>query len=180
MPSDIESQVGDDLETILTRLTEVIEWCAPHVDLGQPKNCLRSIELIPHLLEDGRKRVVGSVALKRYLALGRPKRTHAKDLAGGRLLLYEPDINLAHGLEESETCGYVDLDNTPPWDTWIAYLYDRDKKYDCDRNFLLSWVPDKFISLVTAGIRVSPEVSFSWLDEQDLKWTKILKDQGLV
>jgi hypothetical protein len=95
-------------------------------------------------------------------------------LAGGRLLLYEPDINLAHGLEESETCGYVDIDNTPPWDTWIAYLYDRDK------NFLLSWVPGEFISLVTAGIEVSPEESFRWLDEQTLQWTSILRDQGLA
>jgi hypothetical protein len=129
---------------------------------------------MPHPLENGRKRVVGSVALKRFLALGRQHRKPAADLAGGRLLLYEPDVNLAHGLEESETRGYVDHDNTPPWDTWIAYMYEHQKSY------LLSWVPPEFVSLVTSGIKVSPEESFRWLDEQNLQWTAIMRDQGLI
>ena len=162
MCADLDVQRGDGLETILSRMSETIRWCTPRANLTDPRNCLRSLELLPHALEDGRKRVVASVAFKRFLALGRPPTARASDLAGGRLLIYEPDVNLAHGLEEDETNGFVDHDNTPPWDTWVAYVYES------DRNYLLSWIPTEFISLVSAGIRVSPEESFRWLDSVDL------------
>jgi hypothetical protein len=140
MAIGLNSQLGDDLETILVRITEVVSWCTPHVDTSRPKTCLRSAALAPHPLDDGRKRVVASVARRRHAALGRPQVLPAGDLAAGRLLIYEPDFNLAHGLEELETMGFVDLENTPPWDTWVAYVYEQ------KQNYLLSWVPRDFIS----------------------------------
>ena len=77
--------------------------------------------------------VVASVAEARYISLDHPPRQSAKDLAHGRLLVYEPDTNLAHGLEELETNGFVDIDNIPPWDTWIVSIYEP-----ADVNYLLS------------------------------------------
>jgi len=89
---------------------------------------------------------------------------------GGRLLLYEPDRDLAHGIEEEETRGYVDVNNVPPWETWVAYIFEP------EANYLLSWVPRQFISLVSAGINVSPEKAFRWLDTEDLLLTRILHE----
>ena len=119
--------------------------------------------LRPHPLEDGRKAVVESVDRARYIALRHPAKCRAADLAGGRLLVYEPDINLAHGLEESETRGYVDVDNTPPWDTWIDYVHEA------NANYLRSWVPGPFLELVSGGIAVNPEECIRWLDDTNFE-----------
>jgi hypothetical protein len=107
--------------------------------------------------------VVESVARARYISLRNPPKRRATDLAGGRLLIYEPDMNMAHGLEENETRGYVDIDNIPPWDTWIDYAYEA------NANYLLSWVPGPFLALVAGGIAVSPEMCFRFLEDTDLE-----------
>lgn len=83
-------------------------------------------------------------------------------------------MSLAHGLEESETGGYVDVDNIPPWDTWIDYVYEA------NGNCLLSWVPGPFVSLVSDGIAVSPEMCFRWLDDTDFELRGWLKRLGLA
>jgi len=69
-----------------------------------------------------------------------PAKQVAKDLAGGRLLL--------SGLDDSETPhvqqvsdGYFDRHQLPPWDTWVAYIYEA------NTNYLVSWVPKEFIDL---------------------------------
>ena len=92
----------------------------------------------------------------------------------GRLMIYEPDINLAHGLEESETRGYVDIDNIPPWDTWVDYIYEA------NANYLLAWVPGLFVALVTEGITVSPEKCIRWLDDTDFELRDVLKRCGVA
>ena len=169
----IDTTRGDDVETVRSRISEVIAWCKTRIDKNRPREWLRSPEISPHPLEDGRKCVVESVNLKRHILLQWPAPNPARDLAGGRLLIYEPDVNLAHGLEELETNGYVDVDNTPPWDTWVAYLYEG------ERNFLLSWTPPEFLQLVNGGIQVCPEECILWLDEQDLCWASLLHNCGL-
>jgi hypothetical protein len=174
MAGTLDVQRGDSLQTVLERLSEAIEWCHGRVDLNDPKNCLRSMALLPHPLENGRKAVVGSVAIKRFLALGRPERRAATDLRGGRLLIYEPDVNLCHGLEEEETRGFVDHDNTPPWDTWVAYVCEG------GRSYLLNWVPGEFVSLVSKGIDISPEQSFRWLDGERFLLTEMLRKLRLA
>jgi hypothetical protein len=115
-------------------------------------------------LAGSRKTVVESVARARHCARRLLPERPDVDLSGdGRLLIYEPDINLSHGLEEDETDGYVDVDNIPPWDTWVAYLYEP------TGNYLLSWVPAAFVELVSAGIHVSPEVCIQWLGTTDFE-----------
>ena len=83
-------------------------------------------------------------------------------------------MNLAHGLEESETRGYVDINNIPPWDTWIDYIVDA------KANYLLSWVPGPFVALVTDGIAVSPEMCFRFLDDTDFGLRDRLKSCGVT
>jgi hypothetical protein len=174
MHPTLDFERGDTPDTLLERLTETIAWCQTRVNVADPRNCFRSRELLPHPLEDGRKRVVASVAYKRWLALGGAAKRPAANLAGGRLLIYKPDWNLAHGLEEAETKGFLDIDNTPPWDTWLGYVYEPAE------NYLLSWVPGDFVSLVSAGIDVSPEQCFQWLDREDLHLASMFKKWHLI
>jgi hypothetical protein len=74
--------------------------------------------------------------------------------AAGRLLLYWPDENLADGAAEYASLGFFDTDNTPPWDTWVAF----------SNRVLLSWVPADMIALVQKGIDSNPEGCIAWLE----------------
>jgi hypothetical protein len=84
----------------------------------------------------------------------------------GKLLLYDPDWNLFDGAAEQITGGYFDVNNVPPWDTWIAYVIDRpqNKAYD---SYLISWIPPEHIELVGKGLWANPEKCISWAEDVD-------------
>ena len=42
------------------------------------------------------------------------------------LLAYDPDGNLCDGWAGTVTYGFFDVDNIPPWDTWLVYVHERD------------------------------------------------------
>ncbi len=80
------------------------------------------------------------------------------DLCGGRLLLYAPEDNLADGAAEYVSLGFFDVDNVPPWDTWIA-VYGK---------YLVSWVPAQLFRFVQEGLDVNPEQCILWADDPSL------------
>jgi len=82
---------------------------------------------------------------------------------GGRLIAYNPDGNLACGMSEGETRGYFDVNNIPPWDTWVALLDAPNAKFF--ETSLIAWVPPLFVPLVQAGIDVIPERCVMWLED---------------
>ena len=84
-------------------------------------------------------------------------------VAGGRLIAYSPDFNLACGVSEVETKGYFDVNNTPPWDTWVALLDAPNAEHW--ESSLIAWVPPIFVPLVQAGIKVIPESCVLWLED---------------
>lgn len=75
------------------------------------------------------------------------------NLCGGRLLSYVSEENLADGAAEYESNGFLDFENVPPWDTWVAYS---------DRT-LISWVPAELVQLVQRGVFVNPEECIRWI-----------------
>jgi hypothetical protein len=83
----------------------------------------------------------------------------------GRLLAYFPDLNLCDGAAEAESRGYLDVENCPPWETWVALVEDTSTQDSDVRRVLISWVPNVFVPNVSAGIRVNPEDCIVWLDE---------------
>ncbi len=174
----LDTDRGDGLEELLLRLTEVIDWCAPRASLtapellADPKRFLRTPGLAPDPLAGDRRRVVASVARARQAALKWPGRRQAGHLAGGRLLAFAPDDNLADGAAEVETNGYLDSDNVPPWDTWIAYLYESKP-----RQYVVSWVPPNFVDSVTRGIEVNPEGCIWWADEKTTFLADLLRER---
>ena len=80
------------------------------------------------------------------------------DLCGGRLLLYAAEDNLADGAAEYVSMGFFDVDNVPPWDTWIA-VYGK---------YLVSWVPTQLFRFVQEGLDVNPEQCILWADDASL------------
>ena len=76
------------------------------------------------------------------------------DVRVGKLLLYAPEENLADGAASYASNGFFDVDNVPPWDTWVAFSHGA----------LLSWVPPLLIGLAQSGIDVNPEGCIRWID----------------
>jgi hypothetical protein len=75
------------------------------------------------VLQSSRLDAVDHVRRSRHLYRDdRASADAATIVVGGRLIAYSPDFNLACGVCEVETKGYFDVDNTPPWDTWVALL----------------------------------------------------------
>jgi hypothetical protein len=97
-------------------------------------------------------------------------------IAGGCLIAYSPDSNLACGMSEVETKCYFDVNNTPPWDTWVALLDAPNVRHW--ESSLIAWVPPAFVPLVQAGINVIPEQCVLWLADCPASlqqvWNKVM------
>jgi len=110
--------------------------------------------------------------LEKRAALLRKQNAYPKslssNLAGGKLLAYEPDDNVADGASQYQSKGYFDEDDAPPWDTWVCYF---------DRH-LVSWVPPQLLDLVSKGIAVNVVDCVRWIDETFLE--KMISMQGGV
>ena len=89
---------------------------------------------------------------------GRYSESRSSGLRSGRLLLYAPQDNLSDGAAEYASMGFFDVDNAPPWDTWIVMF----------RKYLVSWVPSQLVRLVQQGLDVNPEQCILWADDPSL------------
>ena len=162
------------------RLAQTIFWCAPRADISNPKDCLRTLELRPRILEEDRFSAVETVAIERQ-RYGDVKFRDAelpKDLGGGRLLVYFPDVNLFCGAAEDETNGFFDVDNVPAWDTWVAYFAVGN--HHSSGSYLISWIPPQFVELVSRGIYVNPEECIVWLEDAGVSFAYDLRREGLL
>lgn len=202
-----------DMAVFRRCLADTIAWCARQAAVSNPSDCLRSPELRPEALDETkgwerydwpthRARVAVTTALTKRRSASLRAARHGRALpvegmADGRLLLYHPDANLYDGAAERESYGYFDVDNVPPWDTWIAYVHDaawqmgpteRDHTgftnalYD-NRSYaglLIAWVPAPLLALAERGIAVNPERCITWADAIDTAFTRRLYHAGLL
>lgn len=159
-------------ETLFSRLADTIVWCSGIVAESNLGPKMRSPELLPPLLHEGRDDAVCQVGLTRHRIIRQTTttpRSTKPDMVGGRLMCYFPDADLCCGAAEQESEGFFDIYNTPPWDTWVGYFCDgivRNRGYDC---YLLAYVPKQLISLVAEGILVNPEQCIAWLEDAEVK-----------
>jgi hypothetical protein len=70
---------------------------------------------------------------------------------------------LSDGAAEAETAGFFDVNNCPPWDTWVALTQFSDGARGRAAH-LFAWVPPAFEAVAQRGIDVNPEVCIEWLD----------------
>ena len=173
MPVSVSPRTEPDcsasLQPFWDRLAETVAWCAPRADLGKPQSCLRDPNLAPRPLEPSYFDAVHHVALNRQLFLGHQWTRPTKPMGDGRLLVYFPDAELCDGAAEAETAGYFDVFNTPPSDTWVAFVHEPGAPDSSFANYLIAWVPPEFLGSAERGIYVNPEGCLTWLDQTDLR-----------
>ena len=129
--------------------------------LGPMEHSLRSTDLKPGLdlneiRTDSRwAEAVAEVVAKRSQLMSKilPKGCSGNE-AGGQLLLYNPNENLACGAAEHSSNGFFDVNNVPPWDIWV----------DFSEGTLISWVPPALVDVAQMGIDVNPEGCIRWAD----------------
>ncbi len=161
------------------RLAQTIYWCERRVDPFSPASSLRTKKLQPSLLQENRAATVQTVVNARELN-GAPEIREASipdGLAGGRLLVYFPNDNLFCGAAELETDGFFDVDNVPPWDTWVTYI-EKDRCGEYGTEYLVAWIPREFVELADRGIKVNPEQCIQWLADTSLELAAVLRDSG--
>ena len=190
-----------DFDEVNRRLAETIAWCHSHMSVSDPTGSLRSLELRPveigkvptHVLlwaaTTETEGVVDSLcSVRRSLLTGSAQKEQnnkkTRALSGhptdGRLLCYLPYANLADGAAEEASRGFFDADNMPPWDTWVWFDYLGSKLengYDISyAYYLVTWVPQQFITLADAGIVTNPEECILWLDDYNPILKRRLED----
>jgi hypothetical protein len=160
--------IGDDTPLAL-RIAQAIAWCEPRFDARAIAASLRSDQLRPRVLETDRATIVHHVVHQRTVdnavRAAIPARTRA-DLRGGRLLVYFPDFELADGAAEAETSGFFDVNDAPPWDTWVSLCSDPELTgHGLAAVYLVSWVPPALVASVQRGIDVGMTGCIAWLEE---------------
>jgi len=173
---------SQELEQFKIRLAQTIFWCTLRADLSNPATSLRTPELRPRLLEENRPSAVENVANARELFGGVEIRnaTIPENLGGGRLLVYFPNNDLSCGAAEQQTEGFFDVNNVPPWDTWVAYIQDSRSIEFYDTEYLIAWVPREFMTLADEGIVVNPEECIQWLKDTPVESVAVLRAENIL
>ena len=178
-----------DQQKFLKRLTETVLWCRDVGSLSEPRTSLRACKPTQGDLKSQDHQVF-SVSLERSRRLsssGRANLQPITGLCGGRFLAYFPDDNLADGVAEVESEGFFDVDNIPPYDTWVwmvrnlrTFEYGDGTQAEMEANYLVAWVPPDFVSLASAGVKVNPEECILWLDTMDDEFVRSLRRLKLL
>jgi hypothetical protein len=174
---------GDNLETFIERLPETIAWCSRVTDVSDLAKAFRSDRLEPWLWADGRKEMIERVASLRNWDVGRNAERDIRKLPKGRLLVYYPDLTLEEGVPRAETRGFFDDYDAPPWDTWVAYFCETERKSEqFSHSYLVSWIPEVLIDIVTRGIGATSSTEcIEWLDKSPyLAIYEMLKERDLL
>jgi hypothetical protein len=79
----------------------------------------------------------------------------------GKILVATIDEVITDGFSESETNGFIDINDCPPIDTWF-YL-GRNK----NGRVIFAWIPEKFVPVVDNGREVNMLDCFYWYSEAD-------------
>jgi hypothetical protein len=178
-----------DRERFINNLTNAIAWCTVAGSLSDPKASLRTCKPELDDLTDQVSQVyrVDFERIGRLRSAGRTDRPVVTDLCGGRLLAYFPSDTLADGAAETESKGFFDVNDIPPYDTWV-WIVRNVRRWQAaghttaerEANYLVAWVPPDFIALADAGIGVNPGDCIMWLDELDDDFVRSLRGMNLL
>ena len=150
-----EPDFTESFEPFQERLAETISWCLRAMKLGPLGRALRTMAYVPPpaLSWPDTVRAVSEARLK---VLGRSWRRTLDPLGGGELLIYLNGQPGSGGGARDASEGYFDDRDTPPWDTWVAWIEELDRQY------LICWVPPEATAVATAGMEVAGG-SLAWL-----------------
>jgi hypothetical protein len=195
----------NDAELFEQRLAETIAWCERQPGIFRRAEYLRSPLLKPTIqtMQGFQlKRVLGMVPSKASLhmvesdeaaamidATGQrreellaesyivPERNTT--LAGGRLLAYFVGASAHDGTTASIT-DYFDIEDNPPWDTWVYFVAGKEQIVASKKNsdfrsvldgstartidYAISWVPPRWIEDVEEAMRSEYMGAIMWID----------------
>ncbi len=155
-------------EEIIEAARQAFVWCDFAKDIKEPRSSLRTLEFGPAFFESNGFHVVNHIIHARKYKLESLKKNVSSSFSINNVMVYEPDSTVFDGLSESETEGFFDINDCPPWDTWIGFLNIKGHRY------LLSWVPDGFEHYVNEGYEVNCVECFYWLKDSEEHWAKEL------
>lgn len=186
----------DQLTAFRHSLAEAIAWCATRATIADPEWCLRTPTVEPGPLDadlsvSQRQECVARLVQSRSRLLqdaGDPL-TPTADLAGGRLLLFDPEETLSDGAAAVASRRFFDDDNVPPWDSWVLYVVDQlrpeqhyfaDPLHPAHVSYLVSWVAPGLIPLAHNGILINPENCIEWLADRETPFARTLYELHLL
>src|SRR5262245_17608785 len=148
------------LDEFRRSLAATIAWCADTADSPRGLEDLRSSQLRPpidigehtdslDLVRSAVQHVIDHRFTHCAQNLGAD---NVCDLFGGRLLAFYPQVTIFDGFAAIESDGFFDRANVPPWDTWIYFIDD----------FLISFVPQRFIDNAERGLITNAEQCIVW------------------
>lgn len=154
-------------EDFRLRVREAATWGALKGDFGDPKGSLRTHALIyPEPVDlklldvdpEDLSRLCETVCERRRLALlEMGVRADDSRLDSGRLLVMFCEETLFDGAAEVESQGLFDVDNYPPWDTWVAIT-----RHPSRGAILIAWIPNDLVAFAASGIEANPEQCLVW------------------
>ena len=165
------------IEEYRRQLATTLAWCEPRFDPARAADSLRSPELgPPRNIVHERTHVdliaaeVAAVLARRQERLGSKPAPATTLPPGDRILAFLPRRSLFHGSSPPECDGFIDVDEIPPWGTWIIWAGEM----------LLSWVPASMVAGVDSAIRCNPEESIRWASEQPEPLIQELRELGVL
>lgn len=165
-------------QTRAIRLSETVAYCASVPAASDPISSLRS----PALRPDGMLHVtewsaqppephwdhwMDQIACSRsdnLRATGAYPPPVTGGLEGGRVMLFFPDEQLADGASAEASDGYFDLDNIPPWDTWMWIEDDPPHAGAGFTWWIATYVPPALVDRAERGRWANPEQCLQWAD----------------
>jgi hypothetical protein len=131
-------------------------------------------------------RTVQQVALARRRLLehdGRAPFRLAGQLAGGRLVLFDPTREWDGSTSRADSRDYFDNDNMPAWDTWVMQVPEPSPLYVGDPahgHYLLAWVPPLLVTWANFGILANGQQCLAWAHEVTTPFLRRLRQSGLA
>lgn len=96
----------------------------------------------------------------------RTHRTSARDIDGGRFLLWT-DTGVDDGAAAQESGGLFDWMDRPPAWTWVPGSDVRAWIWNTAAGAMLAWIPAELVPRATRGIEVNPVDALAWLEVAD-------------
>ncbi len=162
-----EPDLSGSLQPFQERLAETVSWVGRRAEEGALGEALRSPLLAPPPATAWPE-TLRAVADKRLAQLGRSWRRTLDPLGGGQLMVYFPTPPHSRGAARNVSDGFFDDRDTPPWDTWVAYVEET------TRSYLVAWVPPFAYAQASAGIGAAPR-SLSWLARAGVRLGDLVK-----
>jgi len=93
----------------------------------------------------------------------------------GRIMVFDPDSTMVDGAPEAESACYVDIGDTPPWDTWLAIgiqlngIHFYRSGHELPANFLIAWVPKSHYFYANDAVEVSCMENLAWASNEFIR-----------